>query len=425
MGTPHFSTAAGTPFEQVRQLVRCGATMYAVGRFSQILQGSRVFARHNVFSFRATPPFTMTSWAPDVNGTVNSIAFRQGKCSHAYIGGSFTSVNGIQAKNIAEVSTWTGAVVQTFAHDASAPVETIRALSRHILVGGYYTTINGSSVDPYMTGLNPKTGLDDGFVHLNISGNYQYRGVSGNPTRVFNQALSHNRWLDLVMGDFTSVGGQKRQQIFMLRVGGSKATVTRWSSPLFGRHCITREPFYVRAASWSPDDSKIYIGTTGRSLLRRPRGSWPLTGLCDVAAAFPATKASVRPIWINYTGCDSLYSTAADARTAYFGGHPRWSMNPDGCDHRGPGSYSAKGLQGLSPTTGALYLNSSKSNPSGYYERSRGVGADDMLLTRAGLWIASDNFGKSESCGFVSGLSGICFLPYPSSISGHPGSAGQ
>ena len=100
-------------------------------------------------------------------------------------------------------------------------------------------------------------------------------------------------------------------------------------------------------------------------------------------------------------------------------------MNPGGCDHRGPGSYSAKGLQGLSPTTGALYLNSSKSNPSGYYERSRGVGADDMLLTRAGLWIASDNFGKSESCGFVSGLSGICFLPYASSISGQPGSAGQ
>jgi hypothetical protein len=219
------------------------------------------------------------------------------------------------------------------------------------------------------------------------------------------------------MGDFTSVGGQKRQQIFMLRVGGSKATVTRWSSPLFSRHCITREPFYIRAASWSPDDSKIYIGTTGRSLVRRRRGSWPLTGLCDVAAAFPAIKASVRPIWINYTGCDSLYSTAADARTAYFGGHPRWSMNPDGCDHRGPGSYSAKGLQGLSPTTGALYLNSSKSNPSGYYERSRGVGADDMLLTRAGLWIASDNFGKSESCGFVPGLSGICFLPYGSSRS--------
>jgi hypothetical protein len=198
----------------------------------------------------------------------------------------------------------------------------------------------------------------------------------------------------------------------MLRVGGSKAKVTAWTSSDFQRHCITREPFYIRAASWAPDDSKIYIGTTGRSLVNRHRGSYPLTGLCDVAAAFPATKASVQPIWINYTGCDSLYSTAADASTAYFGGHPRWSMNADGCDHRGPNSYSAKGLQGLSPTTGALYLNSNQRDPSGYYERSRGVGADDMLVTNSGLWIASDNFGNSQSCGFVPGLSGICFLPH-------------
>ena len=33
-----------------------------------------------------------------------------------------------------------------------------------------------------------------------------------------------------------------------------------------------------------------------------------------------------------------------------------------------------------------------------------------MLLTSAGLWIASDNEG-SQTCGFVSKLSGICFLP--------------
>jgi hypothetical protein len=35
-----------------------------------------------------------------------------------------------------------------------------------------------------------------------------------------------------------------------------------------------------------------------------------------------------------------------------------------------------------------------------------------MLLTSAGLWIASDNFGGRPSCGGVSGYAGICFLPY-------------
>jgi hypothetical protein len=34
-----------------------------------------------------------------------------------------------------------------------------------------------------------------------------------------------------------------------------------------------------------------------------------------------------------------------------------------------------------------------------------------MLITSAGLWIASDNFDGSNRCGGVSGHAGICFLP--------------
>ena len=35
-----------------------------------------------------------------------------------------------------------------------------------------------------------------------------------------------------------------------------------------------------------------------------------------------------------------------------------------------------------------------------------------MLITSAGLWIASDNFDDSQMCGGADGLAGICFLPY-------------
>ena len=83
-----------------------------------------------------------------------------------------------------------------------------------------------------MASLSPVTGKSDGFLHLNISGSYQYSGVSTNTT-VYNQQLSHNGTLDLVEGDFTSVGGLQREQIFMLNVGGSSATVTGWTSPEF------------------------------------------------------------------------------------------------------------------------------------------------------------------------------------------------
>jgi hypothetical protein len=118
----------------------------------------------------------------------------------------------------------------------------------------------------------------------------------------------------------------------------------------------------------------------------------------------------VRHKWVNYTGCDSLYSVAADSRAVYVAGHERYSMNPRGCDFRGPGAVNAAGLEGLSPGTGSLYVNSA--GTAGYYSRARGLGADDMLATSAGLWIASDNFDGSQACGAVTNLAGLCFLPY-------------
>jgi hypothetical protein len=399
-GTPQLAPTRTT--EQVRQLVQCGGTMYAVGRFTSISWNGTTFSRNNAFSFRATAPFTVTSWNPNVNGKVNSIAL-SAKCSTAWLGGTFTSIHGTAVKNIAAVSTSTGAVNTSFGHNANGQVETLLRHSGHLLTGGYYTSINGSTSNKYMTSLNPSTGKDDGFIHLNISGNYQYPGVGSNPTRVYNQQLSHGGTLDLVEGDFTSVGGKARRQIFMLNVGGSSATVTGWTSAEFNRNCATSEPFYVRAASWSPGDSTVYIATTGFHPVDQSPGNYPWTGLCDVAAAFPATQTSVSHKWINYTGCDSLYSTAADAGTAYFGGHERWSQNPSGCNFAGPGAISAPGMEGLSPSTGRLTFNPT---------RSRGLGADDMIITSAGLWIASDNLKGANRCGGVSGHAGICLLPY-------------
>ena len=402
--------------EQVRQLVQCGGTMYAVGTFTSVKHNSTVTAVNNIFSFSATAPYNLTSWFPDVNGIVNSIAFDGTNCTDAYIGGKFTAVDGTKVGNLAEISTTgTGAVVTTFGHTANGQVNTLLGVGGHILAGGYYTTINGSST-AYMTSLDPTTGKDDQFLNLGISGNYSF--APNNTTRVYNQELSHGGTLDLVMGDFTTAGGLPRQQIFMLNLATSPATVTSWTSPQwdgsagelsksnptgYPYECATDEPFYIQAAAWSPDDSTVYIGTTGYHPNGFPVGATPRTGLCDAAAAFPATQAAVTDTWINYTGCDSLFAAAADASTAYFGGHERWSQNPSDCDAQGPGAIAAPGMEGLSPANGLLTFNPT---------RARGLGADGMLITSGGLWIASDNMNNGVQCAGQSGHAGICFLPY-------------
>jgi hypothetical protein len=398
-GTPHLVPTSTT--ETVRQLVKCGSMMYAVGSFTTIGQGSKTYARNHVFSFRATAPYTVSRLNVNVNGEVNSIAFNKNKgCADAYIGGSFTSVHGTAASNIAEINTSTGAVVSTFGRDANNAVYTLLGYQNHLLAGGKFTRINGFGRN-YYASLNPNSGKDDGFLRLSISGR-----VPNDPAKIYNQQLSHGGNLLLVEGNFTSVGGQPRQQIFMANLSGSTAKVTSWTSPEFSQHCASSESFYVRAAAWSPNDGTVYVATTGKRLLGS--SGFPLTGLCDAAAAFPATQRSVSHKWIEYSGCDSYYSVAADSSAVYAAGHPRWAWNRNGCNNAGPGAIPDVGLQGLQPGNGHVITNS---GGQARYSMSR-ANADDMLVTSAGLWIASSNRFGSSLCGGVGGHAGICFLPY-------------
>jgi hypothetical protein len=404
--------ASGTPqlyetgtVQTVRQLVQCGSMIYAVGAFTKIEWHGTVYDRSNAFSFSAISPFTVSSWDPDVKGEVDSVALSS-DCTVAYLGGSFSGVGHTSAENLAAVKTSTGDVISSFGHSANGEVDTLLDFGGRLIAGGYFTSVNGSRADPYMASLNTTTGENDGFVSLGISGNYHFcvgsSCAAGNPTRVYNQQLSPQGGLDLVEGDFTSVAGEPRQQVFMINLNGAKAVLTGWNVPLFDEHCQFSDPFYVRAASWSPNGATIYAGSTGLY----PddwNGTYPMTGPCDAAMAFPATETSVHPIWMNYTGCNSLYATAASATVAYFGGHEQYSENADGCKFAGPGAVVAPGIEGLSAKTGQITFNPT---------RGRGHGADDMVVTTAGLWIASDNFDNTNECGHESNHAGICFFRY-------------
>jgi len=427
------SAAAGTPQlnkvgtgkasqEVIRELVPCGGTMYAVGRFTSIKHNSTIYTRNNIFSFSASGGFGVTSWAPNVNGQVNAIAFNGSDCSHAYIGGSFTSINGTAVANIAEISTSSGNVVSSFGHSANNPVWTMVYAKGHLLVGGDFKFINGSK-NGFLASLSPSTGKDDGFVHLNISGDYSYCALGGKPctnshhSQVYNQQLSHSGNLDLAEGRFTSVGGLPRQQIFMLKLSGAKATVTGWTSPEWDGSNKTADPyyqcwpsmaFYVRTAAWSPDDSTVYLANTGFKPAQNP-GPGARKGLCDSVSAWPATQAKVSHKWIEYSGCDSYYSVAADNAAVYAAGHPRWTNNSDACNTAGTGAFPDPGLQGFHPADGTVWKNSAG---TALYTMTR-ANAGYMLITGAGLWIGSTNRYTLNRCGNTKARhAGICFLRY-------------
>jgi hypothetical protein len=380
-----------TPDQYVYEIDSCGGLMYAVGRVSAIGQGSHTYSRGNAFSFSATTG-TVTAWNPGANAPIRSIAFSS-DCSRAYLGGQFTTIKGVRARHIAEVNTRTGALISRFAHNASDDVNDVQNVQGRIIVGGIFLSINGAS-RTRLASLNRRTGRPTSYLTLPASGG-----------RVWNSQISHDRTRMLIEGQFSSVGGATRHQIAMLNLGSTKATLSRWYSTEFNRACVIG--FYIRGAAWSPDDKTVYTAATGARPTSGPGSlrSDPRAGLCDAAAAFPSTAATVSHIWINYTGCDSLYTAAATSTTVYVGGHERWADNRLGCDIKGTGAVSRPGIAALDATTG----RATSWNPT----RALGYGADDMLITGAGLWVASDNFrnGAAQQCGGLLKHGGICFFP--------------
>jgi hypothetical protein len=405
--TPQLGTSGtdGT-IEQIRQIVQCGPTMYAVGKFSAVKNGgaSALITRNNAFAFSATSPYKVTAWDPNVNGQVDTVAC-DARGAGLLLGGVFTTVHGVAAKNIARVDLTTGAVDTRFTlKSIPGRVAHIEVVGGHALVGGYFpaTTSPAAAAGPaYLRSYNPATGVKDGYGLPAISGTYSYTGVVANPTRIWNMTPAPGGSAVLMTGVFTSVGGQRHEQVFRLNMTAGAATVSPWSPTELYTHCYTKEPFYAQDAAWSPDLSAIYVATTGY----KPDGtgtSGPRTGPCDAAIAFPATQGPVAHKWINYTGCDSYFSVAADVETVFTGGHQRWVSNTNGCDVARTPAHAQPGLAEFDPATGDY-----QPGPN----RGRGLGADDLLRTAAGLWIASDNQANTNDCAGQYGHMGLCFLP--------------
>lgn len=392
--TPSVSATAATwtPYlvsanSDVYQIAQCGNTMYAVGQFTQIgAKGQATVTRNNVVAFSATTG-TISTWNPNFNGRVDSVSL-SADCSAAYFGGSFSNVHGTAVSNLAKVSTSTAAVDTTFKPQPNGEVLALQQAAGRLFVGGSFTSIAGTSRAALAT-VKLTTGAIDNYTTLNISGQLPNSG-----RKIFSMRLSYGGTKLLVNGSFLSVGGQTRRQVFVADLGTSSATLDAWYAPDLTLACAASEPLYAKGIAWSPDDQYIYTASTGY------RGASPL---CDATAKFSAApNGNQPPIWINLTGCDSLYTVVADDTNVYVGGHNRWLSNPKGCDAAGPGAVSRPGVGSLNASNGTV----TSWNPT----RDRGHAANDLLLTSAGLWVADDNQFSATLCAKVY-HPGICFFP--------------
>lgn len=360
--TPHV-LITDTSYD-VRAFAQVGHTIYAGGRFAQVQDPSMTttYDRQNFVAFDSQTG-VISPLNLSFDGMVGAIeATADG--SALFIGGAFSTVNGITRRGIMKYDLVNNQIDPTFAPTGMRTVSDIKLANGAVIAAGNFTK--------KVMALNPTTGADTGAINITVAGvvdptketKIQYIAVSPDGTRL------------VATGNFTTVNGQSRRRAFMLNLGAT-ATLSTWHAPRFDVNCVaTSRLISAQGVDFSPDGTYFVIVATGG-----PTGT---NGICDAAARFETANVSgnAQPTWINWTGGDTLYSVAVTGAAVYVGGHQRWLDNPQGHDSAGPGAVSRPGIGAINPVTGkALAWNPTK---------SRNHGTMVLYATPQGLWVGSD-----------------------------------
>ena len=355
----------------VFKMAEANGMLYAGGSFTTVTAAAGAtpqgtFTRNKILAFNAGNGNISTTFAPNFNGDVWAIV---SSGTSLYVGGNFSTVNGVARRALVKIDATTGAVDQTFNAKLTGNVSEAAIVNGRLIVSGVFPK--------KIAALNLTTGADTGYIAVPVAGTV---ASNAGAVQVYRFAVNPAGTRLVGVGNFTTVGGQSHPRVFMLDLGTTAATVSAWHYTPTGQMCAASSlPDYMRDVDFSPDGSYFALVSTGFV----PQTGQIGIALCDATARFEtANLAPARPTWINYTGGDTLHSVAVTDQAVYVQGHQRWLNNPQGRDSAGPGAVSRPGIGAINPTTGlALAWNPTK---------DRGVGGKDLLVTARGLWVASD-----------------------------------
>jgi hypothetical protein len=348
----------------VNSITLVGGTVVVGGSFSEVADASRThtYTRDNVFAYSLATGHILRYFAPQVGGTVYSLA--PGDGDTVYVGGDFPSVNGTQATALARLNLFDGSVVRDFTPGVSGgTVTTLARRGSQLYAGGDFTRPRTA-----LARLDASTGAADP----------KFTITPGTPltpkVKVYALAVTAERLA--VDGTFTTLDGLSRPQLGLIDIRGGGAKVAGWRTEAYVPTCMEAFPSYVRGLDFAPDGSYFAVVTTGG----------PIGGkrLCDSTARFETNGSGERitPTWVNKTGGDSLYAVAVTGAAIYVGGHQRWLNNPLGHDSAGPGAVPREGIGAIHPRTGMALTW----NPG----RERGIGVKAFLAHSGGLLVGSD-----------------------------------
>lgn len=362
---------------EVDKIVKFGDTVIISGRFSQVQESTgTTLSRQNIVAFNATTGAIDPNFNPTINGQVQGMALNASG-TVVYVGGLFSTVNGVASSRVAALRLSDGSLLSTFKPPVlDALVEDIALRGNALYVAGAFKTAKKGGVTYTRGGL---VGLDAANGKVLASPAVQFTGTHRGTgvTRVTRIDFTPAGDRMVAVGNFSAVDGQDRNQLAMIDLTTSTASVVPdWQTNAYKPTCASFQ-YYNRDVEFSPDGSYFIVGSTGAA------GNIA-TQLCDTVTRWPtyATGTGLTPTWTAFTGGDTTYAVGVTEAAVYVGGHGRWWNNPLGRDSAGQGAVSREGIGALDPING-LPLSW---NPT----RERGTGVFDFLATTQGLWVASD-----------------------------------
>jgi hypothetical protein len=350
----------------VYALALVGHTVIVGGDFTQVANAdeSLLYNRRFLFAYDLTTG-AITNFAPGLNGPVKALA--AGPNNTVYVGGRFSTVNGVARAGVAQLDVASGARVASFgATIGSGDVRALAYSRGWLYVGGSFGIMNKQQRTA-LARVNGQTGALDPGLNLGLS------APQAAVTKVDKIAVSPDGSRLIAIGAIESAAGQPRAQLVMVDTG--TGTLANWYTNAYASACYSAYDTYLRGVDFSPAGDYFVVVATGK-----------LTGpgrMCDSAARFETGGTGAhQPTWVNYTGGNSLFAVDVTGPAVYVGGHQQWLDNPYGDKNAGPGAVSRPGIGAIDPVSGhALAWNPT---------RSRGVGVQAFLSTPSGLIVGSD-----------------------------------
>jgi Domain of unknown function (DUF5122) beta-propeller len=344
---------------QVNAVAQAGNLMIVGGTFTTVKQkkATTATAVHQIVAFDSQTGVIDTNFLPDIEGgEVSTISVAPGGQA-VFVGGEFDTVNGQAVKRLVKLNLADGSIDPTFQGKVSVGswVEDSQVLGNDLYIGGAFSSIDGVARGR-LAAVDVNTGALDPNVNVNFATKRQ------GTLRVGHFDISPDGTKLVATGTFLTADGLDRAQIAILDLTTTPVSVSSWETNSFKPACSSHFDTYIRDVKWAPDGSYFIVGDTGAFF------GGPNSGvLCDSVSRWEGNTsgAGQLPTWADYSGGDSITQVAVTGTAVYAGGHQRWENNPFAGDAAGPGAVGRMGIAALDPVNGMPFSWNPGRDPRG------------------------------------------------------------